>query len=245
MHRFFVEPDPTLGLGAEITLPAEVTRQVGYVLRLRPGDTITLLDGSGDECLVELGHFGREAIIGRVVARRPVPGEAGRQVTLYQCVLKGEKFGWVLQKATELGVAALVPVVSTRTIPPLSEVAQPAKAERWTRIVREAAEQSGRGRLPRLHPPLLWNAAITQATAAGLTLLPWEGLAATGARDAPWARARAVAQCSLVIGPEGGLAAAEVEAAVAAGAIAASLGPRILRAETAALAALALLLLPD
>src|SRR5438876_959378 len=87
-------------IGDGIALPPDVAHQAGHVLRLRPGDRIVLLDGSGDECEVELIAFGRSAIRGRVVARRAAPEEQGPRVTLYQCVLKGEKFGWVLQKAT-------------------------------------------------------------------------------------------------------------------------------------------------
>ena len=244
MQRFFVDPTITLVVGTEIALPPPVTHQVGHVLRLRPSDRVILLDNSGDECEVELIAFTRDEIRGRVLARQPAPPETGPAVTLYQCMLKGEKFGWVLQKATELGVAAIVPVASARTVAPLTEITGAAKGERWERVVREAAEQSRRVLLPRLYPPLGWRAAVAQAAdAGGPMLVPWEE-APPGGLGAALDQARQALRVSLFIGPEGGLTAEEVADAAALGATPISLGPRVLRAETAALAALALLLVP-
>ena len=245
MQRFFVDPTLPLQPGAEIALPAALRHQVGHVLRMRPGDRVVLLDNSGDECEVELSAFDRNGIRARVLARRPVPGEDGPRVTLYQCGLKGEKFGWVLQKATELGAAAIVPVASARTVAGLADLRAGGKQGRWERIVREAAEQSRRGRIPAIGAALPWPEAIAQATAThDVALLPWEAVA--GALDAPPipAAARQTGRIALFIGPEGGLTADEVAGAATAGVIPISLGPRILRAETAALAALAVLLIP-
>src|SRR5690349_17236850 len=118
MHRFFVPPDIDLTPGATVALPPEIAHPVGRVLRLRPGAQVILLDGSGREATVTLTVFERDAVQGAVVACRegqPAPGPA---VTLYAAVLKGDHWAWVLQKATELGVAALVPVVTERTIVP-------------------------------------------------------------------------------------------------------------------------------
>src|SRR5262245_40156345 len=140
MQRFFVDPPVDLTPGAAVMLPPALAHQVGRVLRLRPGDRIVLLDGSGREAEVALTTFGRGEVAGEVVASRVVPPPPGPAVTLYQAVLKGERFAWVLQKATELGVAALVPVVTERTVVPWAEAADPARAARWARIVREAAE---------------------------------------------------------------------------------------------------------
>lgn len=198
-----------------------------------------LLDNSGDECEVELTAFGRGGITCRVLARRAAPAEAGPRVTIYQCLLKGEKFGWVLQKATELGVAEIVPVVSERT------VAAEGKRERWERIVREAAEQSCRARLPVLHDPIPWRAAVAHAAAAGSpALVPWEEADPNTPLGPALSRARSAPGAGLFIGSEGGLTADEIALAGAAGIVAVSLGPRAFRAETAAVAALALLLIP-
>ncbi|HUS17061.1 MAG TPA: 16S rRNA (uracil(1498)-N(3))-methyltransferase [Chloroflexia bacterium] len=240
MHRFFVDSPLPPEVGAGLGLPAELAHQVGHVLRLRPGDRVVLLDNSGAECEVALTAFARDGVRGEVRAWRPAAAEIGPQITLYACLLKGEKFGWVLQKATELGVAAIVPVVSARTV--VSGAEAGGKAERWTRIVREAAEQSRRGRCPAVAAPLPWPAAVARAVAESeQVLVPWEEAPPEAGLGPLLERARAAARVSVLVGPEGGLTAAEVGAATAAGALAVSLGPRILRAETASLALLALL----
>ncbi|MDQ2807954.1 MAG: 16S rRNA (uracil(1498)-N(3))-methyltransferase [Chloroflexota bacterium] len=238
MQRFFVDPTLPLEAATELTLPAGLAHQVGHVLRLRPGAHILLLDNSGWESEVELTAFDRSAIQGRVLARRLAQEAAGPAVTLYACLLKGEKFEWMLQKATELGVSAVVPVISERT------VAGGTKPDRWERIVREAAEQSRRARLPLLHVPQSWATAVSGAAAHDVALVPWEEADGLIPLAPLVAQARQAARVALLIGPEGGLTAAEVQVAAAAGVQPVSLGPRILRAETAALAALALLLIP-
>ena len=230
-----------LAPGAAVELPPAVAHQVGRVLRLRPGDRVILLDGGGREAEVALTTFGRDAVRGEVLACLVVPPPPGPVVTLYQAVLKGERFAWVLQKATELGVAAVVPVVTERTIVPWAEAAEVTRQARWARIVREAAEQCRRATLPTLHPPLRWPDACRRMIDSGAAvLLPWEE------SDAPLgpalAAARAAPAVAVAIGPEGGFAPAEIALAQAAGRDPVSLGPRILRAETAALAVCALLL---
>jgi len=212
-------------------------------LRLRPGDRVLLLDGQGGEAEVELTTFGKGRVAGVVMARRGAPPPPVPAVTLYQAVLKGDHFAWVLQKATELGVATIVPMVTERTVVPLAEAAEPGKGARWARIVREAAEQSRRGTLPTLALPLRWADACRQLAAAeGAVLLPWEE--ATAPLGPALAAARAAAQVAVAIGPEGGFSRAEKDQAHALGLHSVSLGPRILRAETAALAVCTLLLLP-
>jgi 16S rRNA (uracil1498-N3)-methyltransferase len=242
MQRFFVPPTLDLTPGAAVDLPLEIVHQAGHVLRLRPGDRVLLLDGAGREAEVVLTTFNRKQVAGEVIASRAAPLPPSPHVTLYQAVLKGDHFGWVLQKATELGVAAIVPVVTERTVVPFSEAAVPTKHAGWARIIRVAAEQCLRGTLPVLHPPLPWPAACRQMAQAQAALLPWEE--ATTPLPAALAQARAAAQVALAIGPEGGFSPAEIAVAQAAGLTAVSLGPRILRAETAALACCALLLLP-
>ncbi|HMA37133.1 MAG TPA: 16S rRNA (uracil(1498)-N(3))-methyltransferase [Chloroflexia bacterium] len=243
MQRFFVDLPTPLTPGAELHLPAPLTHQLGHVLRGRPGDRIVLLDNSGDECEVELTSFGRGTIHGRVLARRPGPADPGPRVVLYACVLKGDRFSWVLQKATELGVAAIVPVISARTVAGGAPEGG-GKQARWAQVVREAAEQSRRSRLPDLAAAVAWPAAVAQAARADVALVPWEEAPSDATAGPLLQRARAALQVALLIGPEGGLTAEEVDLAARAGVVPVSLGPRILRAETAAVAALALLLIP-
>jgi 16S rRNA (uracil1498-N3)-methyltransferase len=160
---------------------------------------------------------------------------------LYQCSLKADKFEWVLQKGTELGVAHFVPVISERS------VVRPATAllkkyDRWQTILREAAEQSGRGSIPELAAPLDWSTAIQQG--GELRLLPWEEAASVDCRlqIADLLQPPTPHIISLLIGPEGGITREEATLAQAAGWQIVSLGPRILRAETAALVGITLVM---
>ena len=234
MHRFFVAPD-MLTSGATVALDSHA-HQLHTVLRLQAGDGILLLDGSGHEYPATITAVSAKHAAAAVGAPRPCLTEPRLQITLYMCSLKGEKFAWVLQKCTELGVVRFVPVVSKRSIV-RPTAALGLKAERWQAVIREAAEQSHRAILPTLAPALDYGQAIELAQ--GLRLLPWEEAAAGGAPLRPPA---GVAEVSLLIGPEGGLADDEVAAAQAAGWQVISLGPRILRAETAAIAGVAALL---
>jgi 16S rRNA (uracil1498-N3)-methyltransferase len=159
-------------------------------------------------------------------------------LTLYQCSLKHDKFEWVLQKGTELGVSRFAPVISERSIVRPAE-ALLKKYERWGAIVREAAEQCGRGRIPEIAPPLDWSAAL--AAGKGPRLLAWEG-AKTAPPLLPILQQilQNTTNLSILIGPEGGIGEHEADLALAQGWQLVSLGPRILRAETAALAAVSI-----
>jgi 16S rRNA (uracil1498-N3)-methyltransferase len=237
MHRFFVET--SLAEGEEVELPAAVAHQVSRVLRLRPGATILLLDGGGREFPVELTGLATGRVAGRVGAGAPNRAEPGLAVTLYAAPLKGDHFAYTLQKATEIGAAAFRPLLTERTV--AGGEAGAARLARWRRIVREAAEQSGRGRIPPVDPPVAFAAACRAAAAAGPAFIPWEGGRGRGLRAALSA-AGPLAALSLLIGPEGGFAPHEIAEARAHGIVPVTLGPRILRAETAAAVALALAL---
>jgi 16S rRNA (uracil1498-N3)-methyltransferase len=233
MHRFFLTETPIVP-DAAVDLAA-IAHQLRSVLRLQPGEQIYLLDNQGSCFLTEIETIDRGQAVGRVLAREAATGEPPVEVVLYQCALKADKFEWVLQKATEIGVTRFVPVISSRTIVRPAEKIR-NKYERWQSIMREAAEQSGRGRLPELADPLSWEEAIVRAT--GVRLLPWEATSPEQGIDA--AIPSTPAPISLIIGPEGGISEDEAAFAFAAGWRAVSLGPRVLRAETAALVAAAL-----
>ncbi|MBI4498389.1 MAG: 16S rRNA (uracil(1498)-N(3))-methyltransferase [Chloroflexi bacterium] len=235
MHRFFVTPEAIAG--GRLTLAGDQARQVARVLRLAPGDRITVLDNSGQEYVVELTAVRPDAAQGRVVTVTPAPTEPALHLTLYQALLKADKFEWVLQKGTEVGISAFVPVWAERSILPLE--AAEKKLGRWTAVLQEAAEQAHRARLPVLGDPIPLRQAFHDRALP--VLLPWEGEQCRGLRTALEALGP-VERLGLVIGPEGGFAEREVEAAVAAGALPVSLGPRILRAETAGLVAAAAIL---
>jgi 16S rRNA (uracil1498-N3)-methyltransferase len=235
MHRFFLDSS-TLTVGQSVAL-TPLAHQLYLVLRLPAGAQITLLDNSGDEFLTTIEQLTAKTGQGRVMARQPAPGETSLHLTLYQCSLKADKFEWVLQKGTELGVARFVPVISQRSVV-RPAAALLSKYERWRAILREAAEQSGRGIIPTLETPQSWENAIHHAT--GTRLLPWE---AAGSTMPSLHSVLRTPRFSLLIGPEGGIAPEEAAAAQAAGWQLVGLGPRILRAETAALAAITLVML--
>jgi 16S rRNA (uracil1498-N3)-methyltransferase len=179
---------------------------------------------------------------GQVVAVHPAGGEAAARITLYLALTGREKFEWMLQKCTEVGAAAFVPVISSRALVQDGRDAA-KKLERWERIVREAAEQSRRGILPPVHPPLAFEAALQRAQPDALRLIAWEGEHSLTLRAAlAPSKAAPAPTIAVFIGPEGGFSEAEIEAARAAGVQPVTLGERILRMETAAVVAAALVL---
>lgn len=240
-HRFFIPANcltpPT------VYLSGEVAHQLKAVLRLQAGDEIIVLDNSGQEWHVRLITVGKSDVQGEIIGQRPTQGEPALQITLYQGTLKGQKFEWVLQKGTELGVSRFTPVICRRSVVNKSrEVAE--KYPRWERIIQEAAEQSQRGRLPELAPPLTLADAIHQVGRStspdAVALMPWEE--ASGPSLKTILAGVSPRQVSIFIGPEGGFAPEEADLAQAAGIRLVKLGPRILRAETAGLAVCAALL---
>ncbi|MDH7490335.1 MAG: 16S rRNA (uracil(1498)-N(3))-methyltransferase [Anaerolineae bacterium] len=234
MHRFFVSRGALEG--DEVALPAAVAHQLRNVLRMSPGAHIVVLDNSGWEYEVELTEVAPQGARGRIVSRSLSTTEPRTKITLYQSFLKGQRFEFVLQKGTELGIVEFVPVISARCVVSSLEHAE-HKAPRWEKIIREAAEQSRRGRLPELAPALFFREACLRATRAGqLALIPWEGETTTGLRHALDRTPRPFS-VSLFVGPEGGFEEAEIALARDAGVIPVRLGPRILRAETAGLVA--------
>jgi 16S rRNA (uracil1498-N3)-methyltransferase len=244
--RFLIQGS-VLAAGGELELPAEVAHQARDVLRLVPGDTLRLLDGAGGEYPAALVVVERKRVVVRLGARAEGHSEPAVRVVLYQGMLKAAKFEWVLQKGTELGVAAFVPLVSERAVAAAEEAGE-AKRRRWQSIIVEALEQCGGCWLPELRAPQPFTAALAKLPPGAVALIPWEGERATSLRAA---LAAAVGQAGaspqprevrLFIGPEGGFAAGEIALAARAGAIPVSLGPRILRSETAAVVAAALTL---
>lgn len=233
-YRFFVPPASFSGDDVCVH-DAELARQLSRVLRLGPGDRVLMLDGQGDACDVEITELGRDLVVGRVRRRTPA-AEPTHDLTVYVALLRPERFEWVLQKGTELGVRRFVPVHFARSLP--ADRADGRKVERWQRIIREAAEQSCRGRLPELAAPLSFSDACVAACAATLPIILWEGQAPP-LRDVLRHPGPPPASVALLSGPEGGITPEELTAAEARGIVPASLGTRTLRAETAPIAAAA------
>ena len=226
-HRFVI--DRPAAIGDIVTLRGDEARHA-RVRRLAVGEAVALFDEQGHSCLGEVSAIGRDQIAIRVTAVRPRDdGESPLDLTLAIGILKADKLDWVIEKATELGATRIQPFASAHT------VAQPSAARqtRWQQIARAATKQCGRSRVPAVAPPCDL-AAVLQQPAASLLLLAEHG------DTAPLAAVDAAGPLLLIVGAEGGFSPAELDAARAAGAHLIGLGRRILRAETAAVTAVAL-----
>lgn len=247
-RSFFVEPGTILGSRAEIR--GQVARQIQSVLRLRPGDEIELLDNSGSAFAARIAGVGRDSVEAEITGMHEPRTEPGVRIELFQALLKGQKTEMVLQKGTEIGVSLFVLMLSDRCVSRPSPRDPASRLERWRTIVREAAEQSGRAVLPEVVGLTPFPQACEEAATSNLALMAWEGARSGGLAEAVRARGLAASpgpvadrpKLSLLVGPEGGFSAREAERAADAGIRIVSLGPRVLRAETAAIVACALAL---
>ena len=224
--------DRPLKAGAIVSLSESAAAHVSRVLRLGPGDELTLFDGHGGEYPATI--VDARGIVVRVQAGecRTVERESPLSLTLVQGISRGERMDWVVQKATELGVAVLVPVLTERSVVKLNGSQAERKREHWLAIAIGACEQCGRNRVPRIDVPIDFAAWMGSASDTGLRVV----LDSSGSNALDGLQRHQ--QVTLLIGPEGGLSNAERDAALAAGFQALRLGPRTLRTETAAVAAL-------
>jgi 16S rRNA (uracil1498-N3)-methyltransferase len=237
-NRFFVATSDFEG--DRVRLSREQAHQVRQVLRLRSGDTIVVLDDRGMEYEVTLTTVSQSETVGQITSSREAPGEPTVRLTLFQSLLVREKFEWVLQKATEIGVAQIVPVLTARSLVRTKQIEE-NKLDRWRRIVVEAAEQSHRGRIPKIEPAILFGDVFSRFVGFDRFLIAAPSHTAT-LHDALLGIGREAPSIALMIGPEGGFTNEEVAVAREKGAVAVGLGPRILRTETAAVVASALVL---
>ena len=234
MRRFTLPPDRLTA--GRVTFDAGESRHLSRVLRLQPGDTVIATDGAGRDYTVRLESVG-EAATGTVIAEAAGVPESPLSITLVQGIPKGDKMEAIVRAATELGVARVRPALCERTIVRLEPGRWRDRARRWQRVAREAAKQSGRAVVPEVEMPRPLSECL--GPAADLALCLWEGggepLGSVLAADGTPGTA------TVIVGPEGGLARAEVDAARAAGVTVVSLGHRILRTETAGPAIVAIL----
>jgi 16S rRNA (uracil1498-N3)-methyltransferase len=246
MHRFFIPPSWIKG--NELTISGPQAHQIARVLRMRPGDRVIILDNSGWEIHTQLVSVEQNVVRGKVLRRRLADTEPGTKISLYQGVLKSSRFEFTLQKGTELGIVEFIPVVSERCVVRDLEAVE-NKRRRWEWIIQEASEQCHRGRKPVMREPTFFAQACELARhTGGLSLIPWEGenllSLSSVLRNAPAGHGPnwPPLTINLFIGPEGGFTPDEITLARRYGLIPVTLGPRILRAETAGLAAAAAIL---
>lgn len=225
--------DTPLRSAATIDLPEGAAHHVARVLRLRDGDTVTLFDGHGGEYPARLSVPSRGRVQAHTGELDPVERESPLQVTLAQAVSSSDKMDFTVQKAVELGVAAIQPLLSAKSVVRLSAEREAKKLAHWRRIVAAACEQCGRNRLPEVREPVALDRYRAPAGAASKILLSPSG----GGRLADCSEGPVV----LAVGPEAGFSAEEERLLQRDGFVPVRLGPRVLRTETAALAALAAL----
>jgi 16S rRNA (uracil1498-N3)-methyltransferase len=237
MRTTRIHLDQPLSLAAELALPSQAAEHVARVLRMNPGDMLTVFNGDGYDYVATLTALGKRDVTLRIESRESVTNESPLKLTLAQGVARGEKMDLIVQKATELGVTRIVPLFTER-----SEVKlDPSRAEKrllhWRAVAASACEQSGRALVPEVmsaQPLQTWLDNLADDGAQRLALLP-EGT--LRAREVQFGEMGGL----LVVGPEGGLGDRDVAALQNAGFKGLRLGPRILRTETAGLAALAAL----
>jgi 16S rRNA (uracil1498-N3)-methyltransferase len=218
-----------------LLLDVTAAEHVVRVLRLREGEALTLFDGRGGEYEAQIHSIGRGGVRVVVGAHHPSERESPLAVTLIQGISRGERMDLVIQKATELGVSCIVPLEAERSVVRLDADSRMRRLAHWSAVARSACEQCGRNRIPRIASPGPLGTALAHEAPGAVRLIldPLAGrglLSVLGTRTAP---------VVVLIGPEGGLAPAERAAALAAGFVGCRIGPRILRTETAAIAALA------
>ena len=236
MPRFYC-PQP-LRPGATVDLPESVAHHL-HVVRLQPGAALTLFDGSGGQYGATLADIGKKRASALVGEHEAVEVELPYAVTLAQGLPEGSKMDWIVEKAVELGVAAVQPLAAQRSVVRLSGERAEKRHAHWQGVIASASEQCGRNRLAQLAPVAdlhRWLAAPQASGGQRILLSPRATQSLAG-----WAQANPAQALTLLVGPEGGLTREEEDAALAAGALPLSIGPRVLRTETAALAALAML----
>jgi 16S rRNA (uracil1498-N3)-methyltransferase len=236
MRSTRVYVDPPIAAGKLLVVEGSAANHIARVLRLRSGDELTVFDGSGGEFGARIEELRREAVVVAVEEHRALDRESPLPLTLAQGISRGERMDWIIQKATELGASRIVPVFTKRSVVRLDEKQAARKMQHWRAIAVAACEQCGRNRIPELATPVDF-VDVLAAEAAGSTrvvLSPTGDLRVDDLKDV-------AAGITVLIGPEGGLEAAEQAAAIAAGFKAVRLGPRVLRTETAAIAALTII----
>lgn len=231
MNRFFV--DPKCIQGDRVILKNPIAHQLKSVLRLNPGQEIQIADNLGNEYLVRLESFYPAHIEGTITNSTFVQTEPTILLNLYQGIMKGHRFETTLQKGTEIGISKFVPVVCERSQPTISMAWFQNRSRRWNKILQEASEQSGRTYIPDLDKP---DSILNSfGTASGLKLIAWENERDIGLKTVIEENENIIIEkgISIFVGPEGGFSPEEIESATKFEICRVSLGPRILRAETA------------
>jgi 16S rRNA (uracil1498-N3)-methyltransferase len=240
LTRVYVEA--ALTAGGRVDLPPDTAAHLVRVLRARAGDELILFNGDGREFNGAIEAVRGSRVAASVGDGRPMDRESPLSITLVQCIPRGDRMDFIVQKATELGVARIVPVLSQRSVVRLDKSQAESKANHWRAVAVSACEQCGRNRLPSIEaaqPLLSYLGESAPGAQLRLVLEPESAPHGPASAQGPGgAAASEVVEAEIAIGPEGGFASDELEAFRVAGFSQVGLGPRILRSETAAIAAL-------
>ncbi|MFC1781590.1 RsmE family RNA methyltransferase [Planctomycetota bacterium] len=240
MHRFFIEKNAISG--DEVTITGPAARQICDVLRMEPGKEIVVLDGTGREYRVSLSEVSRRDVLGHVIDVQQCLSEPRTQITLFQAHTARGKFEHILQKCTETGVVRFVPVITQRSIVRNCGKITNEKFSRRYAIITEAAEQAGRGKIPKLEKVITLEESVQCLNEFDLSLVGSPADSAVSLKKILNNSESAPVNIALFIGPEGGFSESEMEFFLGNGAITFGLGRRILRTETAAVVASAIIL---
>lgn len=235
MPRFFVDYVPE----ELVLLTGDDANHIARSLRMQPGETLTLCDSIGTDYACEVERISQEGVLLRVLRFCTSVAEPTVKVTVYQGLPKADKMDSIVQKSVETGAVRVVPVMTARCVSRPDEKSAAKKAARWQKIAQEAAKQSGRGIVPAVPVPMPFREAVEQAAQAGEIILFYEG----GGQSIAELVTREMKNLAVFIGPEGGFERREVDYVLQNGGKAGTLGPRILRTETAPIAALAAIML--
>jgi 16S rRNA (uracil1498-N3)-methyltransferase len=236
MHRFFIPPEWIES--DRIIFCDDVARQMKNVLRIRAGEKVVALDSLGNEFLVEIEN-GQQDLKGKILNKKKSEGEPSIHVTLLFALAQREKVEWILQKGTEIGVSRFIPLVTERSLVRETGSVE-SKMERWKTILKEAAEQSGRGIIPELEKPISFSRGLEFIKQLDLGLIAWEQEKDKGLKEI--LHNKEFQKIGVLVGPEGGFTEEEQQQAIAMGWKSISLGRRTLRMETASLVASALII---
>lgn len=223
-----------------IEISGEVLRHLRDSLRIKTGEKISCVDEEGTRYSIRVSELRRELLSGEIIGTEERDIKASLRINLVQSLPKGPKFDLIIQKATELGVTTITPVISERSVVKLEKERGDGKYQRWERIALEAAQQSDRRDIPDIAQPVLLRDFLSSYAKCDLNLLLWEGEKKQGIKDV-LRNAGDVKSVTILIGPEGGFSDVEVQQALSAGFISVSLGELILRTETAPIAAISIL----
>ena len=242
MPRFYVDKSICINADKSIAITGDDVNHIKNVLRLKVGEEITVSDGEGTDYMCRIGGIEKDMVTADIEDIVKNASELSCRITLFQGMPKSDKLEFIIQKAVELGVYEIVPVMTKRTVVKIDEKKSAKKLERYNAIAKSAAEQSGRGIIPTVKDFMSFKEALSYAKSLDMNIIPYEEAFGIGYSREVIKSINYKKSLGIFIGPEGGFAKEEVEAAEAIGAKCITLGNRILRTETAGLAVLSIIM---